>query len=316
MKYVLKYLKLIQYNQMRNIISPLKIKAFIIIFCLIAAAPGITYASGQKLKVIASIVPLADFARQVGGNRVDVILMLPPGSSPHTYEPTPKTIQEISGASIFIKIGAGLEFWTDRIINAVNPDIKVVECSEGIDLIKLDTRNRTTGGHGAVDPHIWLDPLNSVKIIEKIRAAFSASDPGNSSFYKKNATGYIRKLKELDSEIAGRIATFRTKKYVTFHPAWNYFARRYGLEIAGVIKEGAGHEPTPKHLGRILLELKKMRNPVIFAEPQFSPKTAEAIAREAGGKVLFLDPIGGQEGRETYIDIMRYNLSVLESAMK
>jgi len=283
-------------------------KIKIIIFAvLILASSNISYASEQRIKVVASIAPLADFVKQVGGDKVDVVLLLPPGASPHTYELTPKTMREISKAKIFIKIGAGLEFWADKLITSANTRITIVDCSEGMELIR-DGRN--------VDPHIWLDPLICINIIKKIENALSDADHANSSFYKKNATLYTEKLIELNREIAERIKTFRIKEYVTFHPAWNYFSKRYGLRVAGVIEEGPGKEPTPKHLNKILQELKRLNIGVVFAEPQFSPKVAEAVAKEAGGKVLFLDPVGGQKNRETYLDMMRYNVDVMERVMK
>ena len=280
------------------------------------ALPPAGQASGQKLpgaklKVLASIPPLADFARQVGGDHVDVILLLPPGASPHTYEPPPKTVQEISEAKIYIEIGAGLEFWADRLVAATAAHIITVRCSEGVDLIRGEGRARSN-----VDPHIWLDPVISMGIVRKIEAAFSTADPEDSVTFKKNAAAYLTRLAGLDREIAERVKGFRTKEYITFHPAWSYFARRYGLKVAGVIEETPGKEPAPKHIDRILSRIRAMKTKVVFAEPQFSPRLAEAIAGEAGGRVLFLDPLGGEKGRQTYRELMEYNLSVMEKAMK
>ncbi len=274
---------------------------------LIFISSNIPCASEQKIKVVASIAPLADFARQVGGDKVDVILLLPPGASPHTYEPTPKIAQEISKAKIFIKIGAGLEFWADKLITSSNSRITIIECSKGMELIRNGLN---------VDPHIWLDPMICINIVKNIEIALSKADPANSNVYRKNASLYTEKLIELDREIADRIKQFRIKEYVTFHPAWNYFSRRYGLRVAGVIEEGPGKEPTPKHLNKILKELKRINTRIVFAEPQFSPKVAEAVAQEAGGKVLFLDPVGGQKNSETYLDMMRYNVDAMERVMK
>jgi zinc transport system substrate-binding protein len=290
------------------------VQGLLFLFSLVLfGVPGDACAAVQKLKVVASIAPLADFARQVGGDKVDVTLLLPAGASPHTYEPTPKTAQEIAKARVFIKIGAGLEFWADKLMAAATRDILTVTCSEGIDLIKGE-------GHGHaisnVDPHIWLDPVVCIKIIKKIEDAFSRADPADASYYKRNAAAYIDKLAALDREIAGRVKTFRTREYITYHSAWNYFARRYGLRVAGVIEEGPGKEPTARHIGDILRLIRGMKTKVVFAEPQSSTRMAEAIAKEAGGQVLILDDIGGRKGRETYIDLMRYNLSVMERAMR
>jgi zinc transport system substrate-binding protein len=289
---------------------------FVLIITFLSISPNASYGTEQKLKVVASIFPLADFSRQVGGEKVDVLLLLPPGASPHAYEPTPKTIYMISTSKIFFKIGAGLEFWADKLIRATNSTITTIECSEGIELIGYEKHNSINSRNQKVDPHIWLDPIISIKIIKKIEKAFSQFDPENSHVFKKNASLYIEKLVALDREIAERIKTFRTKEYIAFHPGWNYFSRRYGLKISGLISEWPGKEPTPKHLDKILGELKQMDVRIIFAELQFSAKVAESIAREADGTVLYLDPIGGRENRETYIDMMRYNLSVIEKAMK
>jgi zinc transport system substrate-binding protein len=281
------------------------------------------FASGEKMKVVASIPPLADFARQVGGDKVDVTLLLPPGASPHTFEPTPRAVQEISRAKIFVKVGAGLEFWADKLIAAVAPGITTVNCSEGVDLLRGYGHNdgnssdhKHAGEMRGADPHFWLDPVICIGIVRKIEEAFSKTDPADAPYYRKNAAGYISKLKDLNNEIASAIGSFRTREYITFHPAWNYFSRRYGLQVAGVIEESPGRDPSPKQIGRILGLLRSMKTRIIFAEPQFSPKIAEAIAKQAGGRVLFLDPEGGQKGRETYIELMHYNLSVMEEAMK
>lgn len=270
----------------------------------------------EKIKVIASIVPLADFAKQVGGERIDVQLLLPPGASPHTYEPTPKALREVNDAKVFIKIGAGLENWAEKIITASgNKGLIIVDSSKGIQLIR-DVHSHHSSHDSYADPHIWLNPVIANDIVTKIEKALIEADPENAKIYEKNALLYREKLSQLDKEISDKIKTFSIKEYVTFHPAWNYFSKRYGLRVAGVIEELPGKEPSPKHVARIVREVKRIGSKVIFAEPQFNPKIAEAIARESGARVLFLDPIGGQEGRETYIKMMRYNISVMESVMK
>jgi len=290
----------------------------LILFFFIVMPLHAVQASGGEIKVVASITPLADFVKQVGGNKVDVVLLLPPGASPHTYEPTPKVIHEISKSKIFFKIGSGLEFWADRMIKAASSKIAVVDSSEGVDLIKDTFHSHAIShdDHEIADPHIWLDPIICIEIIAKIETALSKADPSNALYYRINATAYREKLRKLDKEIEEKTKAFRTREYVTFHPAWNYFSRRYGLKVAAVIEEGPGKEPTPKHIRRIIGDLKKLSTRVVFAEPQFSPKVAETIAGEAGARVFFLDPIGGQKHKETYIEMMKYNLSIMEKALK
>jgi zinc transport system substrate-binding protein len=276
------------------------------------------HALEAKMKVVASISPLADFVKQVGGTKVEVVLLLPPGASPHTYEPTPKTIREISQSRIFFEIGSGLEFWADRMIKAAAAKIDIVDSSSGVDLIKRTYHDHTVSyeDHSNTDPHFWLDPVICMEIIHKIETALSKADPSNASYYRNNAMAYREKLRVLDREIARRTSSFRTREYVTFHPAWNYFSRRYGLKVAAVIEEGPGKEPSPRQVKSIIETLRKLNTRIIFAEPQFSPKVAETIAGEAGGQVLFLDPVGGQQHRETYIEMMQYNLAIMEKALK
>jgi zinc transport system substrate-binding protein len=280
----------------------------ILLFLIIA-----NHSFAEKIKVIASIAPLADFTKQVGGERVDVKLLLPPGASPHIYEPTPKAMKYISDARVFVKIGAGLEFWAEKIIKASgNKKLIIVDSSSGVSLI------RETHSHSllSADPHIWLDPVIAVGIVTKIEKALIEADPQGAQFYKQNASMFKKKLLQLDKEIFEKLKSFRIKEYVTFHPAWNYFSKRYGLKVAGVIEESPGKEPGPKHIAKIIREITRIGSRVVFVEPQFNPKIAEAVAKESGARVLFLDPIGWQKGRETYIDMMRYNVSVMESVMK
>jgi zinc transport system substrate-binding protein len=210
-------------------------KQFAIFFYLVILCSFMTsYSHAGRIKVIASIAPLADFAKQVGGERVDIKLLLPPGASPHTYEPTPKVIKDISDAEVFLKIGAGFEFWAEKIIKvSENKKIIVVETSEGIPLIRDEHVHKRVVG----DPHIWLDPLIAAKIVTRIEREFKKIDPGGATYYEENAVSYTKELTKLDRDITGRVKKFRTKDYVTFHPAWNYFSRRYGLEVVGVIEE-------------------------------------------------------------------------------
>jgi zinc transport system substrate-binding protein len=280
----------------------MKRRLIITLFFLFVIIATNSYA--EKIKVIASIAPLADLAEQVGGERVDVRLLLPPGASPHIYEPAPRAIKDVSDAKVFIKIGAGLEFWAEKIIKASgNKKLIVVDSSSGVTLL-------------SADPHIWLDPVIASSIVTKIERTLIKADPQGSGFYKQNASIYKERLSRLDKEISDKVKTFRIKEYVTFHPAWNYFSKRYGLKVVGVIEESPGKEPGPKHIAKIIKEINRIGSRVVFVEPQFNPKIAEAVAKESGAKVLYLDPIGGQKGRETYIDMMRYNISVMESVMK
>jgi len=297
-----------------------KFQIILIILFLLAAHNS--YA--ERMKVVVSIYPLGDITKQIGGERVDVKIMLPPGVSPHTFEPTPLEMMELHNARVFVKIGGGLEFWAEKMLNASSSKgLIVVDASSGLPLIReihshglAETPKKSKAE--SADPHVWLDPVFAKAIADKITAALSKADPSGSAYYRGRSEKYKKDLDMLHNEISDKVKTFKIKEYVTFHPAWNYFSKRYGLRVAGVIEESPGREPSPKHIARIIREVKRINSKVVFAEPQFNPAIAEVIAKEAGAKVLSLDPIGGSniKGRDTYLGLMRYNLSVMEGAMK
>jgi zinc transport system substrate-binding protein len=280
-------------------------------------------ASAEPVKVVVSIHPLYDITKQIGRDKVIVKTLLPPAASPHTFEPTPKQMMELHDARLFIKIGAGLEFWADRIVKAVsNKNLIVIDLSIDMPLIYGTHEHKHKHEHEhagqTADPHFWLDPVLTEKIVDRIASTLIKIDVRNKKFYTDNAENYKKELDKLNEEIIQKVGTFKTKEYVTFHPAWNYFSKRYGLRVIGVIEEAPGREPAPGDVARIIKDLKKSDIRVVFAEPQFNPKIAEAIAKEANARVLFLDPIGASNApdRDTYIKLMRYNISRMERAMK
>jgi len=284
---------------------------------------------GEKLLVITSIFPITDMVQQIGGEHVDVVLVLPAGASPHTFEPKPSLVKKLSSARLFFMIGAGLEFWADKFVGLSNRRIKTVVLSKGIPLIQ-------TAGHpggpkhphggdaisdpepGVGNPHIWLDPEIAKSMVKKIAAALCEVDQQHCKYYMMREQRYLDELDRLDQMIKATVENFEIKKYVSFHASWDYFARRYGLEPVGVIEATPGRNPTLIQIKNIVTLIKKYRIRAVFAEPQLNPKAAEVIAREADVNVLFLDPVGGPrlKGRSTYLNMMRYNLNVLEGAMK
>ena len=265
--------------------------------------------SANRILVAASIAPLADFARQVGGDRVEVITLVPPGASPHTYELKPSQVRQVAEARLLVLNGAGLEYWAEKLVRAAgNPTLQVVDTSRGIPLLDA-------GAHGA-NPHIWLDPQQAMRQVEHIRDALARLDPGHAAAYRENAARFLAELQDLDREIAAEVRGWRTKQFIAFHPAWVYFARRYGLEQAGVIERSPGREPSPAELARIVETAKRVGARAIFAEPQFSPKAAEAIARESGARVLFLDPLGSSLKDRSYLAMMRSNVFQMAPALR
>lgn len=278
-----------------------------------------------KLPVTASIVPLAHFCEKMGGDRVEVQVLVPPGASPHTYEPTPSVIATASRARLFVYVGQGLEPWADRILKSRRKEeLMVVEAAKGLPLIGEAGRQEHPGGahqkqphrHLGVNPHVWLDPVLAKEICKGIAGALMKIDPAHKEVYQRNLEAYLGELEALHLEIEAEVSKFRIREYVCFHPAYVYFSRRYGLKEAGVIELSPGREPTPRHVQKIVSAIKSRGIKVVFAEPQLSPRVAEAIAGEVGVRVAVLDPLGGiAPYGSDYLALMRHNLRVLEEAM-
>ncbi len=266
-------------------------------------------AENGRLLVAASIPPIADMVRQVGGERVEVLTMVPPGASPHTYEPTPEQMRRLTQAKVLFLNGVGLEFWADKAVEAAgNPDLKVVTLSEGMPLLQSDH-------NAAGNPHLWLSPQRAMTYVERIRDALIAADPEGEATYRANAQAYLAQLQQLDEDIRTAVEGFQSREMVTFHAAWAYFIQDYGLHQAAVLEATPGKEPSAAEVAQIVETIKATGAPAVFAEPQFPPRAAEVIAAEAGVQVLNLDPLGGMPPRETYLELMRWNLAQLEKGL-
>jgi zinc transport system substrate-binding protein len=281
--------------------------------------------SSDRIKVTVSIFPLADIVKNVGGDRVEVELLIPPGASPHVFEPPPEAFREFAKTRLFVVVGAGLEFWAERLISATadKPPV-VIRAAEGVDLIQLDDHGREHRPdhyhqhQPDANPHVWLDPLVAKSLAQRVAQALVQLDPEHADQYQARLAAYGERLDTLDQTIREAVEKFQITKYVAFHPAWSYFARRYGLVEMGVIQESPGREPTPKHLHRIIQAIEDYQIRAVFTEPQLNPRAAAVIASEAAVEVLILDPLGGSDltGRDSYVGLMEYNLRIMQEAMQ
>ncbi len=249
-----------------------------------ASGSTVTSTSISKLGVIVTILPQAEFVERVGRDRVEVTVMVPPGASPHTYEPTPSQLQEVSRAKMYAKVGSDVEFelaWIDKIID-FNKEMVVVDCSKGIDLINVE---REHGG----DPHIWLSPRNAEIMVNNIYEGLVQIDPANQEYYAKNTVKYLQDLDELDKEIVQALSGKENRKIMVYHPSWEYFCRDYGLEQIPIEKRGK--EPTPQGIANLIEQANANNIKVIFASPEFSSENANVIAIEIGGEVVLISPL-------------------------
>ncbi len=263
----------------------------------------------NKILAAASIPPISDFVKEIGGNRVEVLTMVPPGASPHTYEPTPAQMRDLTHAQVLFLNGVGLEFWADKAVKAANnPNLQVVVLSEGMPI--LESGENATG-----NPHLWLSPKRAKAYVERIRDTLIKIDPEGKSTYQANANRYLTKLDQLDADIRAAVAHFKSREMVTFHASWVYFIHDYGLHQAAVLETTPGKEPSAAEVAKIVEIIQRTGAPAVFTEPQFSPQAAQVIAKEAGVPVLMLDPLGGLPPRETYLKLMYWNLEQLKKGL-
>jgi zinc transport system substrate-binding protein len=234
-----------------------------------------------KIRAVVSIAPLGEFVREVGGEKVQVTVLVPPGAEPHTFEPSPSQMKEVAGADLYVQNGAGLEFWMDSLLS-VNDKMLVVDSSKGIPLLSED---------GEADPHIWLSLRNAEQQVKNICDGLVKLDPAGQDAYLRNRDSYLFRLKELDQEFNQTFAEAKRRIFIVHHPAWTYFARDFTLEQVPLM-EGE-KEPGPRHLQEVIELGRKNNITAVFVEPEFNPKTAEVIAREMNASIVYLDPLAG-----------------------
>jgi len=293
------------------------------IFSSFFLALGLTFSSlactpeeegSDKVGVVVTVLPQAEFVENVGGERVKVTVMVPPGASPHTYEPKPAQMTAFAEAEIYAKVGSGVEFelvWMEKLI-AINKEMVVVNCSAGVELQEMmaeDEHEEDDERPGRMDPHIWMSPANARIMVSNICDGLIAVDPENRHYYEQNRDAYLQQLAEIDREMRDGLAGVKNRRFMVYHPAFGYFAREYNLTMIPLEKEGK--EPTAAGLVHLIEQAKIYDIRVIFAEPQFDPKSAEVIANAIGGRVVLIDPLA-----KDYIGNLRLILNEMLPAME
>ena len=271
--------------------------------------------------VYASIYPMYDFTKKIGGDRIDLRMAVPAGAEPHSWEPTARLLAEIERADVFIYNGIGMEPWVNRMLASLSGSKPVVvEASEGIELLELEGRD----GHGhnpaGYDPHVWLDPVRANMQAENILKALVQVDRDNAEYYRANFRDFSDKLKELDCLYQETLARSGGREIVVSHAAFGYLADRYGLIQIPVSGLNPREEPSAAELVQLAKLLQERNINHVFFETLTSPKLAEVLAREVGAKPEVLNPIGGltrqqmEEGMD-YISIMKQNLATLKRVL-
>ena len=225
----------------------------------------------------------------------------------HDYSVTTDDLKSLAKTDIFVVNGAGMESFIDKVVKQ-QPKMKIVSASDGIKLLK---------GTEGDNPHVWVSVSLHIKQIQNIAAKLALADPRHAKEYGGNAAAYVVKLEKLRSEMHTGLDGLKTRDIITFHEAFPYFAKEFGLRIAAVIEREPGSEPNAREMAETITLVKKARVKALFAEPQYPAKAAQAIARETGAKLYTLDPaVTGPMTNDAYINIMIKNLGELRKALK
>lgn len=279
----------------------------------------------QKLRVIATIFPIYDFARNIGGDKIKVTMLLPPGSDAHHYELKPEDIVKVGKTDIFLFTNFEMEQWAYKIINAAekNTNMLAIETGAGAVLMPLNEEGEEHKNHvSKFDPHIWLDMDNAQKMVDNIAAAFIKKDSRNSDYYLKNAHNYKLKLIALDQLYRAELTGCKTKTVLhAGHWAFAYLAKKYNLNYIAAYNVSADAEPSPQKMINLLQQVKSQRVAYIYYESMINPRLAQTIARETGAGLLKLN--NGHDvskadikSGETFISLMEKNLTNLKKGLQ
>ncbi len=279
----------------------------------------------KKIMVIATIFPIYDFARNIGGDKVKVIMLLPPGTDAHHYELKPEDIKKVSKADIFLFTNFEMEQWAYKIINAAekNTNMLAVETGSGAFLLPFNDGEEEQGNHiSKFDPHLWLDLDNAQKMVDNIAATFIKKDSRNSDYYLRNARNYKLKLTALDQRYRTELNGCKTKIILhAGHWAFAYLAKRYNIKYVAAYNISADAEPSPQKTIALIEQVKSQKVPYIYYEDMISPRLAQMIAAETGAGLLKLNN-GHDLSKEdikngaSFISLMETNLNSLKKGMR
>ena len=302
---------------------------FIILLTSFTACSSSGTEKGTEQRVVyTSVYPIYDFTKKIGGDKIRVELLIPPGTEPHSWEPSAKDMAKIEESDLFLYNGLGLDSWAERITKSLsNGNTNVLAVAE-IDNIKpmvfkeeeKDHQDQEEHDHGSYDPHVWLDPTNAGKMAEAIKEQLVKIDPQNEKYYEENFTIFQKQLKELDEKYQQALSQVEKRDFIVNHAAFGYLANRYGLNQIAITGLSPQAEPSPAKLKELTVLIEKHDISIIFMENLSSPKLTNVLAKETGAKVDLLHPIDGltqeemDQGKE-YLSLMEQNLKALTTAL-
>lgn len=295
----------------------------------LAALEPISLDAGEKLNVVATTNIVGDIVRQVGGDQIVLTTLMGPGIDPHSYVPTPADTAAIHDAHIVFANGAGLEADLAEMFESAGGDARQIYLSLGLELLltedtggEASREHEQEGQDEGLDPHVWFDVKNVIHWVETIEEALSALDPTNADMYRANANAYVRELESLDNWVVEQLATIpeNNRKLVTNHPAFVYFATRYGLEQVGAIYPiSPSSEPSAQDIAALEDAIREYGVSAVFTESTVNPKLARQVAEDTGVNLvaLYTGSLGGPgSGVESYVDLIRFDVNAIVGSLK
>jgi zinc/manganese transport system substrate-binding protein len=288
----------------------------------IAFAMTVPAAAQEKVRVVATFSILADFARNVGGDKVEVSELVGPDSDAHVYAPSPADAKRLAEARIVLVNGLGFEGWLDRLVKASGTKAAVTVTTAGIKPRQMKEAGHGHGhSHGRSDPHAWQSVVNAKVYVANIRDVLVKADPAGKSAYEANTTAYLAKLDALEAEVKATVAAIpaERRKIITTHDAFGYFAAAYGVSFIAPQGVSTEAEVAARDLAKIIRQVKAQKIPAVFMENVTDPRLMKRIADETGAKIggrLYSDALSAADGpAATYLDMMRHNLKELRGAL-
>jgi zinc/manganese transport system substrate-binding protein len=280
------------------------------------AAPA---AAQEKLKVVATFSILADFVRNVGGDRVAVNALVGPNGDAHVYQPAPGDAKALADARLVFANGLGFEGWINRLVKASGTKAPTIVATKGVKPRKAeDDRGHA---HGDADPHAWQSVANARIYVANIRDALSLADPAGKDSYAANAAAYLGRLDALETEVKAAIEKIPSdrRRIITTHDAFGYFAAAYGITFIAPQGVSTEAEVSAKDVARIITQIRKQKIPAVFLENVTDERLLKRIGAESGARIggtLYSDALTDANGQAaTYLDMMRHNVKQLAAAL-
>jgi zinc/manganese transport system substrate-binding protein len=279
--------------------------------------------AAERLKAVASFSIVADFVKNVGGARVELVTLVGPDGDAHVYSPTPADARRVAEAKVVVMNGLNFEGWMSRLVKASGTKAVTVEAAKGVATIRTGERDRHAQGHAhaGVDPHAWQSVANAKVYVANIRDALAKADPAGKDTYEANARDYLARLDALEGEVKAAIARIPAdrRKIIMGHEAFGYFEAAYGLDFIAPQGMSTEAEASARDVARIIQQIRREKIAAVFLENVSDPRLIERIAKETGAKIgdrLYSDALSGEGGpAATYIDMMRHNIRAFSAAL-